>query len=751
VGVGAMKLRTMAPTLTQTASTANEFAGVERFCRNAGASSAGLAAFLEKVRSSERVAMAVLWRCATSSHASSTVKYCTPTSACVNWFCTCDRQVRAQYAAHNLLGVVVRIPAEETIVYFLPIGQCLDDSNPSSPRSYPSSSTPTDYRIPLQCRTSPQQRVAALATVLSLPTLKVTYNTQLALIPLYLQIRSSSPHDPAPPAGLSCFSESAPRPMPSHPEESAPRPSAAFCLHTCHNFSDPRIAAYLCDSDIPEAQLELEQLFDRCKIRSEYQDVAGLGRFAKAISKVKSELHSLLALTAMLEGQLEARGLGGVGGIYRGIEMPTACLLGSCELTGVVVSASFLDTLKVTLQGKINQVEESIFQQAGTRINVASPEQVSRLLFDELKLPPPSHTSKKGKHHSTSEEDLLRIKHLHPVVELILQFRALNKLSSTYIDGVRGFMCGESAMMRRALGLESMGTGTGPPQQRVHANWQQTIVRTGRLSCTKPNLQNVPNQQTVAGLEVNMRSAFQATRGCVLVSADYSQIEMRVLAHLCADPVMLSLFRAGGDIYTRLAAKIMDKSVEGVVPAERTKAKVICLGVLYGMGPAAAAAKLNIEVSAAARITQSFFNHFKQMKAWTAKIKAQARQCGFVRTMLGRMRHLPDISSPDQGKAAHAERQAVNSVIQGTASDIIKYAMINVDRALSQQWPAEAQAPRLLMQIHDELIYEIDEPDLARFTHLLHSAMETDVVAALHLTVPLIVNIHMGQTWGDVK
>ncbi|KAJ1416206.1 hypothetical protein B484DRAFT_482002 [Ochromonadaceae sp. CCMP2298] len=129
---------------------------------------------------------------------------------------------------------------------------------------------------------------------------------------------------------------------------------------------------------------------------------------------------------------------------------------------------------------------------------------------------------------------------------------------------------------------------------------------------------------------------------------------MRVLAHLCADPVMLSLFRAGGDIYTRLAAKIMDKSVEGVVPAERTKAKVICLGVLYGMGPAAAAAKLNIEVSAAARITQSFFNHFKQMK-------------------LGRMRHLPDISSPDQGKAAHAERQAVNSVIQGTASDIIKY------------------------------------------------------------------------------
>ncbi|KAJ1403175.1 hypothetical protein B484DRAFT_483668 [Ochromonadaceae sp. CCMP2298] len=134
--------------------------------------------------------------------------------------------------------------------------------------------------------------------------------------------------------------------------------------------------------------------------------------------------------------------------------MPTACLLGSCELTGVVVSASFLDTLKVTLQGKINQVEESIFQQAGTRINVASPEQVSRLLFDELKLPPPSHTSKKGKHHSTSEEDLLRIKHLHPVVELILQFRALNKLSSTYIDGVRGFMCGESAMMRRALGLE---------------------------------------------------------------------------------------------------------------------------------------------------------------------------------------------------------------------------------------------------------------------------------------------------------
>eukprot|EP01034_Spumella_vulgaris_P025702 gene25702-32189_t len=295
----------------------------------------------------------------------------------------------------------------------------------------------------------------------------------------------------------------------------------------------------------------------------------------------------------------------------------------------------------------------------------------------------------------------------------------------------------------------------------LFAQYGVQLVRTGRLSCSRPNLQNIPNKQSVGGIEINMREMIRAEEGFTFISADYSQIEMRLLAHLCGDPALTALFRQDQDVYRQLAGRILNRPSEKVTAEERNKAKVICLGVLYGMGPTATAAKLNIEVSAAQAITNSFFGCFRGMKAWISSVKSQARKWGYIRTLLGRRRYLPDITSDDAQKSAQAERQAVNSVIQGTASDIIKYAMVHIDKQLSLHWRemccgqiSDIPVPRLVMQIHDELIFTVSTADslvVNKFVTLLHKAMNTDTMNLLRLSVPLLVNVQQGDSWGQFR
>lgn len=539
--------------------SSQDFVGIERFCRNAGASSTGISSFVQSVQSAKAVVLSVVWSDLSCNHATSTVKYCTSSTKCDHWNCTCDRQVRANFVSSNAVGLVIRLPNDSEIVYFLPLKECY--AAPDYGASQAASGA-----LPMGSKTSLSERVSALMAILSDPTVvKIMYHAQVALIPLLHLVNTHvSPRDP--------------------PEQHSP---PRFCLEQVANVFDPRLAAYLCDSDITEAQLELESLLDkyspsrssstsaigvgapshsgwsssgaagmvvansnRLQAASGEVSLAGLGRVARTVHRVKGELAELLALHAVLDRELAHRS---VAQIFRDIEMPVACLLAEIELAGVAVDPAFLDQTRIKVTQRITDTEMQIFASVGeaNRFNVASPEQVSRVLFEVLGLPPPASSSKKGKHHSTSEEDLLKLRHAHPVVDLILSYRALAKILSTYVDGMRPFLVKERAMllgpvssqqsqfgkiptpttssffdnapvassnafnvlMNQARDVAAENRSSAQLQHRVHANWQQTIVRTGRLSCTKPNLQNIPNKQVVARLEINMRSAFRASRG----------------------------------------------------------------------------------------------------------------------------------------------------------------------------------------------------------------------------------------------
>ena len=537
-----------------------DFIGIEKTCRNAGVSSEGLMKFVHMVKSAQAVALSVVWSDLSCNHATTTVKFCTLSTKCDHWNCTCDRQVRAHFAASTAVGLVLRLPSDGDTAYFLPLLDCSGSLNKSAGKSMSNS-------LPINCGTTLKERVSAMLQILSDPTvMKLMYHAQVALIPL-LQL-----------AGCHLQSE-----LPACSNH-------FFCLSVVVNVFDPRLAAYMCDSDITEAQLELESMFEKHnttrlsssssslaglseRSRSSWGSgaaaasavsstgsnrlvdsagdlsVVGLGRVARAVYRVKADLGGILSLHGVLEQEMAKHG---VGRIFREVEMPVACLLAQIELVGVAIDTGYLDQLRVILTKRINDIEIQIYASVGEasgRINVASPEQVSRLLFDTLGLPPPANSSKKGKHLSTSEEDLLKLQGAHPVVGLILQYRALAKVWSTYVDGVRPFLVKEtsplhellhgqtssadsqalheldaessvversnafSVLMNRARDSALEAQRGAKLQERVHANWQQTIVRTGRLSCTKPNLQNIPNKQVVAGFDINVRSAFRASRG----------------------------------------------------------------------------------------------------------------------------------------------------------------------------------------------------------------------------------------------
>eukprot|EP01039_Chlorochromonas_danica_P001512 gene1512-1647_t len=703
------------------AFSGDDFLGIDRICRNAGGTNAGLEAFrknINKLPETSRVGIGLVFRDLSTNHSSMSVRYCTPSARCSIWHCACDKIIRAAYlsSAEHLLGAVVVTTEkdDQAVTYFLPLTHCVEPVDENS-QSFLSDTTTTATPFPLKCGTTLRQRWNVFQWLLTLPSLrKVVYNVQIATMPLHKCLRR-----------LSCHS-------------------------TLPNLFDPRLAVYLLNPDVAEEDLEVYSL-----LRNGEQpvggDVRGLGRFSRVVDRLSSELLGLMLLHDQLLHQMEE---GGLMALFRDIEMPLAFILSTMEQCGVVVDAESLSREGERLKKDVDKIEKRIVEISGRQFNVASPEQLAKVLFEELRIQKPTDdnpasarisnngvsgtitvgTAKK-KFPSTSEEELQKLRHLHPIIDMVLQYRGLAKLLTTYIEGLRPLLVHNKARSDSA-------------EVAIHANWNQTSVRTGRLSCSKPNLQNIPNAQTIADEDYNMRTLFIAHTGRTFVGADYSQIEMRVLAHLCQDANLCGLFRREGDIYSLLAGRIFSKASDAVTTDERNKAKVICLGVLYGMGAASTAAKLNLETAAAAKIVQSFFSNFSQVKLWIQRIKSQAKQFKLVRTLLGRLRHLPDIVSDDSSAVATAERQAVNTVIQGTASDLIKLAMV-----LSFQQLATAEEVRLVMQIHDELIFEVpnDPQFLSSFTENLRRIMEKEVVESMHLQVPLIANISVGEKWGEMQ
>jgi DNA polymerase-1 len=326
---------------------------------------------------------------------------------------------------------------------------------------------------------------------------------------------------------------------------------------------------------------------------------------------------------------------------------------------------------------------------------------------------------RKGKTGYSTDVDVLnRLAAEHPLPARILEYRALAKLKSTYIDGLLA--------------------AVNPSTQRLHTTLNQTVAATGRLSSSEPNLQNIP----IRGEEGRrIRAAFLATPGHVLVAADYSQIELRVLAHLSGDPALIEAFASGQDIHTRTAAEVFDVHPD-LVPADmRRAAKVINFGILYGMGPQRLSHELGIPLARAQEYIESYFRRYAGVRLYMQSVIASGREKGYVETVLGRRRAVPELRSPDRNVVQAAERVATNTPVQGSAADIIKLAMVAVDRRLAR----EGLRAGLLLQVHDELLLEVEETDLEAARRALQEEME----GAMSLAVPLRVDVGVGKTWSE--
>lgn len=398
------------------------------------------------------------------------------------------------------------------------------------------------------------------------------------------------------------------------------------------------------------------------------------------------------------------------------IEIPLANVLARMENIGFAVDADGISAFGKNLEGQISEIQQRVYQSVGEEFNINSPKQLGEALFEKLGL----RTGKKTKSgYSTSAEVLESLRDEHPAVELVLAYRTLTKLKSTYCDG----------LLKQ---IEADG--------RIHSNFNQTETRTGRISSTEPNLQNIP-VRTELGRE--MRRFFLAGKGCVLVDADYSQIELRVLAHVANDKAMLEAFRNGDDIHRITAAQVFNMPENMVTPLMRSRAKAVNFGIVYGIGAFSLAKDIGVSRKEADDYIKAYLNHYSGVREYMDRVVEQAKDRGYAETIFGRRRYLPELTSSNHNLRAFGERVARNMPIQGAAADIIKIAMIRVEDRLRR----EGMASRLILQIHDELIVEAPEHEAERASALLTEEMEN----AVHLLVPMVADAHIGKTWYDAK
>lgn len=414
-----------------------------------------------------------------------------------------------------------------------------------------------------------------------------------------------------------------------------------------------------------------------------------------------------------MEQQIEAAGQ---TALLREIEIPLAQVLADMEKTGFLVDCAGITAYGAQLQRQIEELTARIYETVGYEFNLNSPKQLGEALFEKLGLPCKKKT-KTG--YSTNAEVLEGLRDAHPVVADLLEYRHLSKLKSTYCDSL---------------------TAVADENGRIHSTLNQTETRTGRLSSTEPNLQNIPVRRP-EGRE--LRRYFKAAEGCVLCDADYSQIELRVLAHVAKDAVMAEAFRTGADIHAITAAQVFDLPQEMVTPLMRSRAKAVNFGIVYGIGAFSLAKDIGVSRKEAEAYIQSYFQTYTGVKRYMEQVVLAAKEDGFVTTLFGRRRLLPELSSSNGMLRSFGERVARNMPIQGTAADIIKIAMVRVYRRLKRELP-EAH---IIMQVHDELIIEAPAAQAEKAAALLKAEMEN----AVQFTVPMLADVHTGKTWYEAK
>ena len=401
--------------------------------------------------------------------------------------------------------------------------------------------------------------------------------------------------------------------------------------------------------------------------------------------------------------------------LFFNIETPLISVLADMEWTGVKIDTAALNAYAVELRAAIADVEQKIHTEAGMAFNISSPKQLGEILFERLKIGGAAKT--KTKQYSTAEDVLEKIADKHPIVPLILEYRSLKKLLSTYVEALP----------------QMVHSKTG----RIHTSYNQTITATGRLSSTNPNLQNIPVREE-QGRKVRMAFVPTHADGCIM-AADYSQIELRLMAHLSQDAAMIEAFRANQDIHAATAARLFHEPVESVTREQRRKAKSANFGIIYGISSFGLAQNTGIKVSEAKEIIDNYFASFPGVKEYMDKSIATARNVGYTETLCHRRRYLPDLQSANSLVRSAAERNAINAPIQGTAADIIKIAMINIHRKMAEQGLKSA----MVMQVHDELVFDVAPGE----TEALSQLVKTEVESAISLSIPLTAEVGIGKNW----
>ena len=388
------------------------------------------------------------------------------------------------------------------------------------------------------------------------------------------------------------------------------------------------------------------------------------------------------------------------------------------EYAGIAVDKAMLEQVTKEMGAQVAALEAKAREQAGGNVNLNSPKQLGVLLFETLGLPIIKKT-KTG--YSTDVSVLEQLRGEHPIIETIIEYRQLSKLLSTYL-----------------LGLQPL---INPVTGRIHTHFNQMATVTGRLSSTDPNLQNIPTRTEVGR---QMRKMFVPGKGYdLLMSCDYSQVELRVMASIAGDELLIDSFRHGQDVHARTASEIFGVPLEDVTPYMRSKAKTVNFGIIYGISDFGLGRQLGVPRSEAASYIDSYFARYTGVKAYMEREKQKAREQGYVETLFGRRRYLPDIHASNFNRRTFAERTAINTPIQGTAADIIKIAMLHVRERLK----AAGVKSRVLLQVHDELVLEVPAEEEAQVGALVKEAMEN----AVTLSVPLVADIAVGKTWADAK
>lgn len=493
---------------------------------------------------------------------------------------------------------------------------------------------------------------------------------------------------------------------------------------------DTMLAEWLCDP--ASRNLGLKNLvWVRLGVEmTEISELIGSGRKQRTMDKVPiqeaapyavADAAFCLKLQPLLEDELKAKEQ---WGLFNEVEMPLVPILAEMERAGIGLDTGFLDQLAETMQSRLDEIEAGIYKIIGHEFNINSTQQLSTVLFDELELTPPDRTRKTSSgHYSTAASVLEELKPQHEIAALILEYREFAKLKSTYAD--------------------AFPQQVNPQTGRVHTSYNQTGSVTGRLASSDPNLQNIPIR-TELGREI--RRAFVADPGHVLLSIDYSQIELRIVAHIAEDKAMIEAFLNDQDIHAATAAAISGTSLEDVTPEMRRNAKAINFGLIYGMSPFGLTRTTDLTLAEAENFVEAYFERFPGVKRYLDQIRERVQIDGFVATLLGRRRYFPQLeegSSVNDMIRSRALREAINAPIQGTAADIIKLAMLDLPEKLE----ASGLQARMLLQVHDELVFECPAEELQATAELVAGVMQ----AAYKLDVPLKTDTKAGENWADMK